>query len=70
MYTLDDNGRIRQDGKIVKLGDLPQSKKFSTPAGTCVVVARNLQERKALALAEKPEDIEGFIEALKVASQA
>lgn len=69
MYTLDDNGRIRQDGKIVKLSDLPQSKKFSTPAGTCVVVARSLQERKALALAEKPEDIEGYTEALQEAQR-
>lgn len=67
MYTLDDNGRIRLDGKIVKLSDLPASKKFDTDAGTCVVVAKTLQERKALALANKPEEIEGFNEALAVA---
>lgn len=67
MYTLDKNNRIRLDGKIVKLEDLPTSKRFSTDAGTCVVVARTLQDRKALALANKPEDVEGFNEALKVA---
>lgn len=67
MYTLDKNNRIRLDGKVVKLDSLPTSKKFTTDAGPCVVVARSLQERKALALADKPEDIEGFNEALKLA---
>lgn len=67
MYELDKNNRLRLDGKIVKLDTLPTSKKFHTDAGPCVVVARSLQERKALALADKPEQIEGFTEALKLA---
>lgn len=67
MYELDKNNRLRLDGKVVKLDTLPTSKKFQTDAGACVVVARSLQERKALALADKPEDIEGFNEALKLA---
>ncbi len=67
MYELDKNNRLRLDGKIVKLEDLPASKKFHTDAGPCVVVARTLQERKALALADKPEDIQGFEEAQKLA---
>lgn len=67
MFTLDKAGRPRLNGKFVPANTLPTSKKFTTPAGPCVVVAKNLEERVALANAEKPEDIEGFTEALKLA---
>lgn len=67
MYTLDKGGRLRLDGKIVKLDTLPKSKRFTTPAGPCVVVARTLKERKELALAQAPEDLEGYSEALSLA---
>lgn len=67
MYTLDKRGRPRLDGKYVKLDSIPISKKFDTPAGPCVVVARDLDERIALANSDGPEDVEGFDEALKVA---
>lgn len=69
MYTLDRNNRPRLNGKFVNSQNLPQSKKFATPVGPCVVVAKNMEERVALANAERPEDLEGFDEALKVASQ-
>jgi hypothetical protein len=67
MYTIDKVGRPRLNGKYVKLDSVPTSKKFATPAGPCVVVAKTLEERIALANADKPEDIEGYTEALKVA---
>lgn len=67
MYTLDKGGRLRLDGKIVKLDTLPKSKRFTTAAGPCVVVARSLKERKELALAEAPENLEGYSEALTLA---
>jgi hypothetical protein len=67
MYTLDKRGRPRFNGKYVALDSLPTSKKFPTPAGPCVVVAKDLEERVMLANADKPEDIEGFVEALQVA---
>lgn len=68
MYKLNKNGRPTLNGRFVKEEILPTSKKFSTPAGPCVVVGKNLDERVALANAEKPEDIEGFEEALKLAT--
>lgn len=67
MYTLDKIGRPRLNGKYVALDSLPTSKKFDTAAGPCVVVAKNVEERVMLANADKPEDIEGFVEALQVA---
>jgi hypothetical protein len=67
MYKLDSVGRPRLNGKCVPVNSLPTSKKFVTPAGPCVVVAKNLDERVALANAETPEDIEGYEEAVKVA---
>jgi hypothetical protein len=65
MYTLDKIGRPRLNGKYVALDSLPTSKKFATPAGPCVVVAKNLEERVMLANADNPEDVEGFAEALQ-----
>lgn len=67
LYTLDKIGRPRLNGKMVPLASLPTSKKFTTPAGPCVVVGKNMEERVMLANAAGPEDIEGFEEALKVA---
>lgn len=67
MYTLDKIGRPRLNGKYVALDSIPTSKKFDTAMGPCVVVAKNVEERVALANADKPEDIEGFVEALQVA---
>lgn len=66
MYTLDKIGRPRLNGKYVPATSLPKSKKFDTPAGPCVVVAKNLEEKVALANANGPEDLEGFEEALKL----
>lgn len=67
MYKLDKAGRPRLNGKFVPVESLPTSKKFSTLAGPCVVVAKSLEERVALANATKPEEIEGYTEALKLA---
>lgn len=64
MYTLDRSGRPRLNGKLVKLDTIPKKRTFETPAGPCVVVARNMEERIELANATKPEDLEGFKEAL------
>lgn len=67
MYTLDKIGRPRLNGKMVALTSLPTSRKFTTSAGPCVVVAKNMEERVMLANADGPGDIEGFEEALRVA---
>jgi hypothetical protein len=64
MYTIARNGRVMLDGKSVDLETLPKSRKFDTPAGPCVVVARTKQERVALANASGPEDLDGYTEAL------
>lgn len=64
MYTLDKNGRPKLNGRYVKLEEIPTSKKFNTPAGPCVVVANNMEERVALANASRPEDLVGYDEAL------
>jgi hypothetical protein len=66
MYKIDSAGRPRLNGKFVPVETLPTSKRFDTDAGPCVVVARSLEERAALANADKPEDLEGFKEALAV----
>lgn len=69
MYTFNKmSGRVRLDGKLISRDEadaLPKSKKFSTPAGPCVVVAKNMEERVALVNATCPEDIEGYEEALQ-----
>lgn len=67
MYTIKRK-RPQLNGEYVSVDTLPTSKKFSTTAGTCVVVAKTLEERVALANAQKPEDLEGFSEALKLAT--
>lgn len=72
MYTFNKKSkRVRLDGKLISVEEadnsLPTSKKFETPYGPCVVVARDLEERVNLANAEKPEDIEGYKEALTLA---
>lgn len=67
MYKLDSAGRPRLNGKFVPVESLPTSKKFTSPGGPCVIVAKSLEERVALANATKPEEIEGYSEALKLA---
>lgn len=71
MYTLNNkSGRVRLDGKLISREEaekLPNAKKFTTPLGPCVVTAKDLAEKVALANAEKPEDLEGYEEALKAA---
>lgn len=71
MYTFNKmSGRVRLDGKLISRDEadaLPESKRFATPAGPCVVVARNMEERVALANASRPEDVPGYEEALRVA---
>lgn len=71
MYTFNKiSGRVRLDGKLISRDEaeaLPRSKKFSTPAGPCVVVAKSMEERVALANATRPEDVEGYSEALQTA---
>lgn len=64
MYTIDKAGRIRHNGKLFAKSKLPTSRKFDTPAGPCVIVAKTLEEQIDLANAETPEDIEGYTEAL------
>lgn len=68
MYKLNKAGRPTLNGKFVPIDTLPTSKRFSTVAGPCVVVARSLDERVELANADKPEDLTGYSEALTLAT--